>query len=72
MKEKNPLRRELVSLPSAALGPLSGRMKRRQQQIEFLEAASTVEELLYGPGIDDSMYVLRKKLFSSCKLKLKL
>ena len=30
-------------------------MTRRQHQIELLEAASTAEGLLYGPGIDDSM-----------------
>lgn len=31
------------------------RMLRRQHQINILEAASTAEDLLYGPGIDDSM-----------------
>ena len=44
-----------VAEKRAAESTREGRMKRRQQQIEFLEAASTVEELLYGPGIDDSM-----------------
>lgn len=32
-----------------------GRMARRQQQIDILEAANDAEGLLYGPGIDDSM-----------------
>jgi len=31
------------------------RMLRRQHQIDILEAASTAEDLLYGPGIDDSI-----------------
>ena len=47
-----PKKRKNVFNPKKA-GTREGRMKRRQQQIEFLEAASTVEELLYGPGIDD-------------------
>lgn len=50
----------------AAESTREGRMQRRQQQIAFLEATSSAEELLYGPGIDDSK--LKKKLFSSCKL----
>ncbi|KAK0166606.1 hypothetical protein PV327_004099 [Microctonus hyperodae] len=33
-----------------------GRMKRRQQQIDILEDATTAEDLSYGPGIDDSVY----------------
>ncbi|XP_074096699.1 uncharacterized protein LOC141525900 isoform X1 [Cotesia typhae] len=32
-----------------------GRLQRRHQQIDILEAAMTAEELLYGPGIDDSV-----------------
>lgn len=32
-----------------------GRMRRRQQQIDILEASRTAEELLYGPGIYDSV-----------------
>ncbi|XP_074098281.1 uncharacterized protein LOC141526972 [Cotesia typhae] len=32
-----------------------GRLQRRHQQIDILEAAMTGEELLYGPGIDDSV-----------------
>jgi len=30
------------------------RMRRRQDQISILEALSTVEEVFYRPGIDDS------------------
>ncbi|XP_044581671.1 uncharacterized protein LOC123263182 [Cotesia glomerata] len=32
-----------------------GRMLRRQQQIDVLETSTMAEELLYGPGIDDSI-----------------
>lgn len=32
-----------------------GRMLRRQHQISVLEVASSAEELMYRPGIDDSM-----------------
>lgn len=31
------------------------RMRRRQEQIHLLEGASGAEDLLYGPGIDDSV-----------------
>lgn len=39
----------------AAESTREGRMLRRQHQISVLQAASSAEELLYGPGIDDSM-----------------
>jgi len=29
--------------------------QRRQKQIDILEAASAAKDLLYGPGIDDSV-----------------
>ncbi|KAL1490503.1 hypothetical protein ABEB36_013185 [Hypothenemus hampei] len=32
------------------------RMARRQQKIEILEACTSAEGLLYGPGVDDSIY----------------
>ncbi|XP_044585305.1 uncharacterized protein LOC123265584 [Cotesia glomerata] len=32
-----------------------GRMLRRRQQIDVLETSTMAEELLYGPGIDDSI-----------------
>lgn len=32
-----------------------GRMLRRQRQIDVLETSTMAEELLYGPGIDDSV-----------------
>ena len=31
------------------------RMARRQHQLDFLEAASSSEQTLYGPGIDDDL-----------------
>lgn len=31
------------------------RLRRRQARLELIEAASSAEDLLYGPGIDDSM-----------------
>ncbi|XP_046737741.1 uncharacterized protein LOC124406385 [Diprion similis] len=39
----------------AAESTREGRMLRRQYQISLLQAASSAEELLYGPGIDDSI-----------------
>ena len=39
----------------AAESTREGRMLLRQHQISVLQAASSAEELLYGPGIDDSM-----------------
>lgn len=39
----------------AAESTREGRIIRRQQQISILQVASSAEELLYGPGIDDSM-----------------
>lgn len=40
----------------AAACTREGRMLRRQQQIDIFEAASSAEQLLYGPGIDDSIW----------------
>lgn len=31
------------------------RIRRRQQQIDILEATTSAEDILYGPGIDDSV-----------------
>jgi len=39
----------------AAESTREGRLMRRQQQIAFLELATSAEDLLYGPGIDNSM-----------------
>ena len=39
----------------AAESTREGRMLRRQHRISILQAASSAEELLYGPRIDDSM-----------------
>jgi len=39
----------------AAESTRDGRLMRRQQQIAFLELATSAEDLLYGPGIDNSM-----------------
>ena len=61
LNEKNPLCKRPASLPErlaerrAAESTREGRMLRRQHQISVLQAASSAEELRYGPGIDDSM-----------------
>jgi len=39
----------------AAESTREGRLMRRQQQIAFLELATSAKDLLYGLGIDNSM-----------------
>ena len=46
-------------------------MIRRHYQIELLEAAEGMEGILYGPEIDDLMWV-KKKSFTIYKMLLKL
>ena len=53
--EKTDAARILLVDKRAAKSTREGRLLRRQQQIIFLESATSAEELLYGPGIDDSL-----------------
>ncbi|KYM96705.1 hypothetical protein ALC62_00134 [Cyphomyrmex costatus] len=53
--EKEDAERVKIAEQRAQENTREGRMVRRQHQIGILEAANTSEELLYGPGIDDSM-----------------
>ncbi|XP_077256704.1 uncharacterized protein LOC143894388 [Temnothorax americanus] len=53
--EKEDAERVTIADRRAQENTREGRMVRRQQQNELLEAAERSESLLYGPGIDDSM-----------------
>ncbi|XP_077256710.1 uncharacterized protein LOC143894395, partial [Temnothorax americanus] len=53
--EKEDAERVTIADRRAQENTREGRMVRRQQQNELLEAAERSEGLLYGPGIDDSM-----------------
>jgi len=53
--EKEDAQRVMISDRRAHESTREGRMVRRQHQIEILEAAEGTEDLLYGPGIDDSV-----------------
>ncbi|KYQ51956.1 hypothetical protein ALC60_08934, partial [Trachymyrmex zeteki] len=53
--EKTDRARILQAEKRAAESTHEGRLKKRQHQIDILESAMSAEELLYGPGIDDSM-----------------
>ncbi|KYQ49530.1 hypothetical protein ALC60_11398, partial [Trachymyrmex zeteki] len=53
--EKTDRARILQAEKRAAESTREGRLKKRQHQIDILELVMSAEELLYGPGIDDSM-----------------
>jgi len=53
--EKEDAQRITISDRRAHESTREGRMVRRQYQMELLEAAEGMEDLLYGPGIDDSV-----------------